>query len=497
LINLSFPGEKEIYYFETDGALIGPFGSDWTPNQGDVVSFQSSVDSLSQGRKTYDENDVVHSKAEGEIKYSPIAQELVNSSTAWLPNRKTWSCIRKSDNYKLSLSLNSGHVSSGSTSFMQDTYYYYNRAFTLSGGKLEICLVRCGKPPFDGLKVQRRSHTFNNLGSNTQIEYKRQSESPLQPNAYSSLDWTKPQSYADIVDLAYKYAKTQAPLPSTWTKGMIYISSKPLSFSIANTKAYVDSLAKKLLIEPRQVQEVHFGDLAMDASAKANANHVNMIAFLRDLRRPQDMIPKLRNLQKLRTLSGNYLAVNYGVLPTISDIQTIIGAFKKAQPYIDRHGFKTYNAVQQVSTELGDLTHSLEQRIKIAIDNEDSDFSALAQKVDSMGFALTLENVWDLIPYSFVIDWFIDIGGFLERADARMRLMRQNIQYATMSSKYTLRKNLVPTSTYPIVGTLTVVHYQRWTTDHCPVPPLSPSSKITVSNHWLEAGALITQRTKL
>jgi hypothetical protein len=143
-----------------------------------------------------------------------------------------------------------------------------------------------------------------------------------------------------------------------------------------------------------------------------------------------------------------------------------------------------------------ELTFDLVQRIKVAIEDEDSTFQALAQKVDSMGFALTLQNVWDLIPYSFIVDWFIDIGGFLERSDTRMRLSRLNIKYATMSEKTTISRSLIPNVALPVSGTLSVVHYHRWTEDHCPVPPLIPSSTPSVSSHWLEAGALIVQRAK-
>jgi hypothetical protein len=234
----------------------------------------------------------------------------------------------------------------------------------------------------------------------------------------------------------------------------------------------------------------------MESSQKVNANTVNMVAFLRDLRKPKEMIPKLRELSKLKTHASNHLAIQYGILPTIDDIKSIIEAFTRAKPYLDRHGYSTYNAVSSESKMQDDLTFDLVQRIKVAIEDEDSTFQALAQKVDSMGFALTLENVWDLIPYSFIVDWFIDIGGFLERADTRMRLSNLNIKYATMSEKTTITRSLVPNLALPVSGTLSVVHYHRWTTDHCPVPPLIPSSTPSVSDHWLEAGALIVQRAK-
>jgi hypothetical protein len=33
------------------------------------------------------------------------------------------------------------------------------------------------------------------------------------------------------------------------------------------------------------------------------------------------------------------------------------------------------------------------------------------------GFDLTLYNVWDMIPYSFVVDWFVNVGGIIENLE--------------------------------------------------------------------------------
>lgn len=39
------------------------------------------------------------------------------------------------------------------------------------------------------------------------------------------------------------------------------------------------------------------------------------------------------------------------------------------------------------------------------------------------GFRFNLVNAWDMVPYSFVVDWFLHISDFLENAIARMDLM--------------------------------------------------------------------------
>jgi hypothetical protein len=284
------------------------------------------------------------------------------------------------------------------------------------------------------------------------------------------------------------------------TTGVPANAAPPLS--IAAAKDYVDTHLVPALMDTALTvvpEEHHYGLLAQDAMAKVRKNPSNMIAFLKDMRRPQDMIPKLRKLQELKKIqkhASNYLAINYGLLPTMSDLQNIVAAFKSRQPYIDRFGYRTYTAVRTSSTSQGNISCDIEQRIKLAIEDEDSDLARFSNSVDENGFALTLENVWDLIPYSFVLDWFIDVGGFLERCDTRMRLMRYNIRYVTMSRKKMTSAKYMPNTVFPFTGELTMVQYSRWTEDHCPEPPLFSTSNNSVSDHWLEAGALIIQRTK-
>jgi len=130
------------------------------------------------------------------------------------------------------------------------------------------------------------------------------------------------------------------------------------------------------------------------------------------------------------------------------------------------------------------------------VSDEDSEFDRLISSIDSLGFAPTLENIWDLIPYSFVVDWFIDIGGLLERVDTRLRLLRLNIRYTTMSKKDIVRYNIRPSVELPLSGTVEKVHYHRWVSDQCPVPALSAQPTFQGFNHWLESGALILSRSK-
>jgi hypothetical protein len=297
--------------------------------------------------------------------------------------------------------------------------------------------------------------------------------------------------------------KTQGQWAAPQGVANLWLLSAVAPTSPAGALNFVDSKAYQVIdkvIWRNPETGADYGDLAMKAVNKVNANSVNMIAFFRDLRDPAAMIPKLRNLSKLKTLADNYLVLKYGILPTIDDLQSIFEAFKRVKPHVDRNGFSVYRATESRTLTSDGIRLDVDQRIKVAIEDEDDEFQMLIQRLDSMGFYPTFQNVWDLIPYSFVLDWFVDVGGFLERVDTRLRIARLNIRYATMSRKDTGMLAIAPahSTTNPTfyTGSIQAVHYQRWVSDQCPQPPAFAQSETDPLSHWIEGAALIAQRGK-
>jgi hypothetical protein len=312
------------------------------------------------------------------------------------------------------------------------------------------------------------------------------------------IDWSVLQDFDTIVDVCSHPSSTSGS--SSSANAVYYTSRNSYSFSPSSFFKELDAWATGQYLwdtdKDFPVKGMDYGDLANEASSQVNANNVNMIAFLKDLRHPTELIPKLRNLRNLKTMADNYLTVEYGWLPTISDLQTIVEAFKKQKPYLDKNGFATYSAGFSDKRSIEDIDYCLEQHIKLGIDDYDSSAKALVGFVDSMGFLPTLQNAWDLIPYSFVLDWFINVGDFLARLDGQDRLRRLNIRYTTSSRKTTVVRNYTPSIGSPLSGSVELVHYHRWTSDQCPVPPLSLSTSFQDFNHWLESTALLIQRRK-
>jgi hypothetical protein len=384
----------------------------------------------------------------------------------------------------------------------------------ISSSSSEVTLVLDGNPM--DFKVLRT--IFGSIGSRPDTSFKVVSELSFrftrregQKFVYSYTQTNRQYRPADHLTSWYELSNSPYLLNEIWSAGInetvsalnqtqiisAYESRNLPNISTQSFRGWINTRVIPSFEDIEfSLKGTTFGELAQTASQKVNRNQVNMIAFLRDLKNPKALVPKLKNLRKLKTHAGNYLGMQYGILPTIDDLKSIVAAFKARQPYLDRHGFKTYNAVHSDSKSQDDISLELEQRIKIAIEDEDNEFVEFANSVDSSGFAPTLENIWDLVPYSFVIDWFINIGDFLERVDICLRLSRLNIRYATMSQKSTKMKQIKASQVYPFVGTIQMVQYSRWTSDQCPVPSFFFHNTPTVSNHWLEASALIIQRTK-
>lgn len=506
MISLVSPLESEDRFFIWNNIAIGPCDLDGL-FQGEETQFRSSLSAIDQSKGIYGDNNVTHDKISGDVYYVPGFAASLAAPTMQYP-------------YYLKIPAYDLSTYDPYWKKVIDAYFGFARSKQTARGYSGTSLSQIinwafYRNPDTGLWTMTRILAF--ATSPTLITNCDQYEIlSIRPNStskksiivsyrvktYSSangwptgLDWTQERSYDDFESVIQ--GRPISKETTTTSLGSIYKFRYDAIFNPRDSRRKIDSLVASLFPEEFPIKDKHYGDLASEASQQVNANSVNMIAFLRDLRKPQELIPKLRKLRNLKGLSDNYLTVEYGILPTISDIEEIIRAVKRIGPYLDKNGFETYTAgYHEVLTDKS-MTYELTQRVKLAIDDEDDEFQALVQRLDSMGTLPTFENVWDLVPYSFVIDWFVDVGGFLERVDSSLRLSRLNIRYVTMSRKTNIRGSITtPKPETPFVGTIDWVHYHRWVSDQCPVPPLSLQTTFELPRHWLEAGALLAQRSK-
>jgi hypothetical protein len=177
------------------------------------------------------------------------------------------------------------------------------------------------------------------------------------------------------------------------------------------------------------------------AKFKPDLTSIQVPNFLLEL----ENIPKMWRLWKtqlsvLRNLAEARLNWSYGWKPLIGDLSTIrntiLSVYQQIKEWNDKGpqiikrkldypisndtltgdfvypsgNHKTYWSASQEQTLAAYLVFKTEK-----IPGLDTWETVLRAYLDALGFELNPKIIWDAIPFSFVLDWFFDVGGWIER----------------------------------------------------------------------------------
>lgn len=197
-------------------------------------------------------------------------------------------------------------------------------------------------------------------------------------------------------------------------------------------------------------------------------NSFELIPFLMDWDSTLAMFTK----KFIRELS--YGAVTWGVLPFIQDIKSLAASLQDINDGIYKsyskingkritrrfpwehyttHDWREYRAKGHTTifgTVTGDLVYP------------DSVEKAVAVFLDELGLNPDLKTLWDIIPFSFVVDYFLPIGDFLESLHPRGWFNPSFTIDGGYSVKYVVEDSIVASWPYGgKSGPCTWTHYFR------------------------------------
>lgn len=119
----------------------------------------------------------------------------------------------------------------------------------------------------------------------------------------------------------------------------------------------------------------------------------------------------------IKALSGAYLWYSYAAAPTLRDVRDITDNVGQISSLITKNPFSNERRRGRAETHIDEFVGDTQFNVTYHTRLKDNYYSQLYSGLQRLGLHPAVSQGWDLIPYSFVIDWFLGIGPILEKLD--------------------------------------------------------------------------------
>lgn len=224
-------------------------------------------------------------------------------------------------------------------------------------------------------------------------------------------------------------------------------------------------------IPPDADKEIDFGKLAQVAIRDMDAFSLNSLMYVQEMINIKSLLPprdEIRNLRKLdpKAFANVYLWIRYGLSLSYRDTKLLVQklpGFLKSSLEISKEKTRLRSRKTKTISYNG-LEWKVNQGIKILLDTYPKNLGKVGAFVDTL-YGLdalpTLQNIWDMIPYSFVVDWMIPVGDMLDTIDTKGRQQSFTVYAVTLSYKGTARETLKHTADTMTFGEINNIFYHR------------------------------------
>lgn len=271
-----------------------------------------------------------------------------------------------------------------------------------------------------------------------------------------------------------------------------------------------------------------WGDLCQTAVQNAHSLNVNSLEFIRDLWELKDTVRSLVSLLRgkisTKTLSQLWLSMKYGLRLTVKDTSKIIKSTDRSMkeyakttmvPGIGTLGpkkwkwNKPYRYVRSMDwrdsiftgSSLAGTSVSQEYHYKVYYDPMDPYAEKFILKLIDWDLFPTMQNLWDLIPLSFVLDWFVDFENYFDIVDQAWYATRLHVLEVVYSTKSTIPS--VPLTAFlpvsrngrDLYGDVSLAIYKRSVKPYLDIPRLRLETPEEFHN-FAELAAIVVTTVK-
>lgn len=270
-------------------------------------------------------------------------------------------------------------------------------------------------------------------------------------------------------------------------------------------KALQERLAMGMLVCSNTTNENYpsnsqWHDMSLTALDNCAYTSCNSIAFLRDFRRfgseIEDGLKLLKNPLSLKAWSSLYLGVRYGSRLTMSDLKSIGDGLREAKYRLKSKRFSVVRSKLTTDLQVNykGWTAKREMIFKIGYRTDKDLLHLVTVNLYNWGLLPTTENLWDLVPYSFVLDWFVGINKLCSAIDRRGLEQSLDILGCTYSYKDTYTTTIDLTEFGYEATTVSYTVYHRYTRSSLPHATLFVDWGHSSSINLVDAVFLLIQR---
>jgi hypothetical protein len=246
---------------------------------------------------------------------------------------------------------------------------------------------------------------------------------------------------------------------ATWDNALIVSAGIGAKYDAAVNEAMVQALTKASDSKINLAVALAEGRKTVEMLMENATRLFNAYRFFR-----KGKLKEVYNLLNIDPRKGHksWLEMKYGWMPLLSDVKgaaeffaqrhvgrplrfTVVGKATRDLSYVDNHTITGYGGASLLHSQ--SCFGSIEVKVKAWLEVINPNLSTAQQ----LGLTNPMLIAWEVVPFSFVFDWFISVGNYLGALTALHGL---NVRRSMLSAKFIINtESSYPASTFTSAGT--------------------------------------------